>query len=163
MLTQSGRALLLLLGALIIAVGANAEKKSIDPFGARAAPTSAFAPPTAAPFRAPGPPGRVFALVFEQQSLQRTLAMSVKSLKTDPPGGAITLALLSFVYGVLHAVGHRYPFTLDPGASDRNQASDHIAACERHSCHMATPVIMGTFTTCSANLNVAYGQRISVV
>jgi hypothetical protein len=31
--------------------------------------------------------------VFEQQSLQRTLAMSVKSLKTDPPGGAITLAL----------------------------------------------------------------------
>jgi hypothetical protein len=48
MLTQSGRALLLLLGALMIAVGANAEKKSIDPFGARAAPTSAFAPPTAA-------------------------------------------------------------------------------------------------------------------
>jgi ABC-type nickel/cobalt efflux system permease component RcnA len=48
----------------------------------------------------------VFAWVFDkQQSLQRTLAMSVKSLKTDPLGGAITLALLSFVYGVLHAVG----------------------------------------------------------
>jgi nickel/cobalt exporter len=31
--------------------------------------------------------------------------MSVKSLKTDPLGGAITLAVLSFVYGVLHAVG----------------------------------------------------------
>jgi ABC-type nickel/cobalt efflux system permease component RcnA len=32
--------------------------------------------------------------------------MSVKSLKTDNPlGGAITLAVLSFVYGVLHAVG----------------------------------------------------------
>ena len=31
--------------------------------------------------------------------------MSVKSLKTDPLGGALTLALLSFIYGVLHAVG----------------------------------------------------------
>jgi ABC-type nickel/cobalt efflux system permease component RcnA len=45
--------------------------------------------------------------VFDkQQSLQRTLATSVKSLKTDNPiGGAITLAVLSFIYGVLHAVG----------------------------------------------------------
>jgi nickel/cobalt exporter len=41
----------------------------------------------------------------KQQSLQRTQAKSVKSLKTDPLRGAITLALLSFVYGVLHAVG----------------------------------------------------------
>src|SRR5262249_33973199 len=31
--------------------------------------------------------------------------VSVRSLKSDPVGGAITLALLSFVYGVLHAVG----------------------------------------------------------
>jgi nickel/cobalt transporter (NicO) family protein len=109
-LTYSGRALLLLLAALMIAVAANAETKSTDPFGAKiapaTAPTSAFAPPTAAPFQAPGPLGRVLAWVFDtQQSLQRTLAMSVKSLKTDPLGGAITLALLSFVYGVLHAVG----------------------------------------------------------
>jgi ABC-type nickel/cobalt efflux system permease component RcnA len=44
--------------------------------------------------------------VFDkQQSLQRTLAVSVRSLKSDPLGGAVTLALLSFVYGVLHAVG----------------------------------------------------------
>jgi nickel/cobalt transporter (NicO) family protein len=110
-LTCSGRALLLL-GALMVAVvaTAHAEIKPIDPLRAEnspaAAPPSAFAPPTAAPFQAPGALGRVFAWVFDkQQSLQRTLAMSVKSLKTDPLGGAITLAVLSFVYGVLHAVG----------------------------------------------------------
>jgi nickel/cobalt exporter len=61
----------------------------------------------AAPFQAPGPLGRLFAWVFDkQQSLQRMLATSVKTLKTDNPlGGAITLAALSFIYGVLHAVG----------------------------------------------------------
>jgi nickel/cobalt transporter (NicO) family protein len=111
-LTSSGRALLLL-GALMVAVvaTAHAEIKPLYPLGVEsapaAAPPSAFAPPTAAPFQAPGPLGRVFAWVFDQQqSLQRTLAISVKSLKTDNPlGAAITLALLSFIYGVLHAVG----------------------------------------------------------
>jgi ABC-type nickel/cobalt efflux system permease component RcnA len=110
-LTYSGHALLLL-GALVVAVAAtaHAEIKPLHLLGLEsapaAAPPSAFAPPTAAPFLAPGPLGRVFAWVFDkQQSLQRTLAMSVKSLKTDPLGGAITLAVLSFVYGVLHAVG----------------------------------------------------------
>jgi ABC-type nickel/cobalt efflux system permease component RcnA len=111
-LTYSGRALLLL-GALMVAVAAtaHAEIKPLHPLGVEgppaAAPPSAFAPPTAAPFQAPGPLGRVFAWVFDkQQSLQRTLAINVKSLKTDNPlGAAITLALLSFIYGVLHAVG----------------------------------------------------------
>jgi nickel/cobalt transporter (NicO) family protein len=111
-LTGSGRALLLL-GALMVAVvaTAHAEIKPIDPLRTEnspaAAPPSAFAPPTAAPFQAPGALGRVFAWVFDkQQSLQRSLAAGVRSLKTDNPlGGAITLAVLSFVYGVLHAVG----------------------------------------------------------
>jgi hypothetical protein len=96
-LTYSGRALLLL-GALMVAVAAtaHAEIKPLHPWGVEgapaAAPPSAFAPPIAAPFQAPGPLGRVFAWVFDkQQSLQRTLATSVKSLKSDPLGGAITL------------------------------------------------------------------------
>jgi nickel/cobalt transporter (NicO) family protein len=97
------------LSLLFVATAARAEFKPISPFAATEVapgPPSAFAPPTAAPFQAAGPFGRVFAWVFDkQQSLQRTLAMSVKSLKTDPLGGALTLALLSFIYGVLHAVG----------------------------------------------------------
>ncbi len=61
----------------------------------------------AAPFQAPGPLGRIFAWVLDQQQkMQRILATSVKSLKTDNPiAGAFTLAGLSFVYGILHAVG----------------------------------------------------------
>jgi nickel/cobalt exporter len=97
------------LSLLFVATAAQAEFKPISPFAATEVapgPPSAFAPPTAAPFQAPGPLGRVFAWVFDkQQSLQRTLAVSVRSLKSDPLGGAITLAVLSFVYGVLHAVG----------------------------------------------------------
>ena len=97
------------LSLLFVATAARAEFKPISPFAATEVapgPPSALTPPTAAPFQAPGPFGRVFAWVFDkQQSLQRTLAMSVKSLKTDPLGGALTLALLSFIYGVLHAVG----------------------------------------------------------
>jgi nickel/cobalt transporter (NicO) family protein len=98
------------LSLFFVATEVQAEFKPISPFAATEVapgPPSAFARPTAAPFQAPGPLGRVFAWVLDkQQSLQRTLAMSVKSLKTDNPlGGAITLALLSFVYGVLHAVG----------------------------------------------------------
>jgi nickel/cobalt exporter len=84
--------------------------KPISPFAATEvapAPPSAFAPPTAAPFQAPGPLGRLFAWVLDQQqSLQRMLATSVKGLKTEHPmGGALTLAALSFIYGILHAVG----------------------------------------------------------
>jgi nickel/cobalt transporter (NicO) family protein len=101
--------LVVALSLFFVATTAQAEFKPISPFAATEVapgPPSAFAPPTAAPFQASGPLGRVFAWVLDkQQSLQRTLAMSVKSLKTDPLGGAITLALLSFVYGVLHAVG----------------------------------------------------------
>jgi len=85
------------------------ELKPISPFAAtEAAPPSAFGQrPVAAPFQSRGPLGSVFAWVLDkQQSLQRTLAMSVKGLKADNPmAGALTLAGLSFLYGILHAVG----------------------------------------------------------
>jgi nickel/cobalt exporter len=101
---------LLLAGLLMCSAAtvAKAEFKPLNPFAAtEVVPPSAFRPPSAAPFQAPGPFGRLFAWVFEQQQrLQRTLAASVKSLKTDNPlAGAFTLAGLSFLYGILHAVG----------------------------------------------------------
>jgi nickel/cobalt exporter len=105
----AGAILAAALSLFFVATAARAEFKPISPFAATEVPgtPSAFARPTAAPLQASGPFGRLFAWVLDkQQSLQRTLALSVKSLKTDNPlGGAITLALLSFVYGVLHAVG----------------------------------------------------------
>ncbi len=98
--------------ALLLPAGpARAELKPIGPFAATEvapAPPSAFAPrPAAAAFQATGPLGRLFAWVLDQQQkLQRVLATSVKSLKTDNPiAGAFTLAGLSFLYGILHAVG----------------------------------------------------------
>jgi nickel/cobalt transporter (NicO) family protein len=103
-------AALLLAGVALLfaATIAEAELKPINPFAAtEVAPPTAFARPVAAPFQSPGPLGQVFAWVLDkQQTLQRTLAMSVKGLKTDNPiGGALTLAGLSFLYGILHAVG----------------------------------------------------------
>jgi len=90
-------------------VGSAQELKPITPSGAtEAAPPPAFGPsPVAAPFQSRGPLGGLFAWVLDkQQSLQRTLAMSVKGLKSDNPiAGALTLAALSFLYGILHAVG----------------------------------------------------------
>jgi ABC-type nickel/cobalt efflux system permease component RcnA len=102
--------ILLLAGLMLCSAAtvAKAEFKPLSPFAAtEAVPPSAFKPPSAAPFQAPGPFGRLFAWVLEmQQGLQRTLAASVKSLKTDNPmAGAFTLAGLSFLYGILHAVG----------------------------------------------------------
>ena len=101
---------LLLAGLLLCSAAtvAKAELKPLSPFAAtEAVPPSAFRPPSAAPYQAPGPFGRLFAWVLEQQQgLQRMLAASVKSLKTDNPmAGAFTLAGLSFLYGILHAVG----------------------------------------------------------
>jgi nickel/cobalt transporter (NicO) family protein len=104
-------AALLLAGLSLLLAGmpAEAELKPINPFAATevAPPPAAFSRPVAAPFQSSGPLGRVFAWILDkQQSLQRTLAMSVKGLKTDNPiGGALTLAGLSFLYGILHAVG----------------------------------------------------------
>ena len=101
---------LLLAGLLTCSAAtiAKAEFKPLNPFAAtEVLPPPAFKPPSAAPFQEPGPFGRLFAWVLaKQQGLQRLLAASVKSLKTDNPlAGAFTLAGLSFMYGILHAVG----------------------------------------------------------
>jgi nickel/cobalt transporter (NicO) family protein len=102
--------ILLLAGLLMCSAAtvAKAEFKPLSPFAAtEVVPPSAFRPPSAAPFQSPGPMGRLFAWVLQQQQgLQRKLAASVKLLKTDNPlAGAFTLAGLSFLYGILHAVG----------------------------------------------------------
>ena len=106
------RVLLCLLGALMLAIlatGAQAEMNPINPLGAEsvpASPPSAFAAPNAAQ-QSPGAFGGLFGWVLRtQQSLQRDLATGVKSLKGDHAvTGAVMLAALSFIYGVVHAVG----------------------------------------------------------
>ena len=102
--------LIALLGALMLAVlaaGAQAEMKPINPLAAEgAAPPSAFAAPSAAQ-PSPGAFGGIFGWVLRtQQSLQGELTVGVKSLKGEHAmAGAAMLALLSFIYGVVHAVG----------------------------------------------------------
>ncbi len=103
----AGAVLAALLALAVTPVRAQ-ELKPISPFAAtEAVPPSAFARPVAAPFQSRRPLGGVFAWVLDkQQGLQRMLATSVKGLKTDNPmAGALTLAGLSFLYGILHAVG----------------------------------------------------------
>src|SRR4029077_6173467 len=100
---------------LLVAISAaNAEMKPLNPFAAevapaetaRAAPPSAFSPGTQQ-VQSPGSFGGIFGWVLRtQQSLQRDLATSVKSLKGEHAmAGAFMLAALSFIYGVVHAVG----------------------------------------------------------
>ena len=109
----SGRtALLVALLLLVVSAPGHVQAQAQAPvsaFGSKA-PTGApspFAPPTAAPIHAPGPLGALFSWVVDtQQTMQRQLADGVKSLKTENAfAGALTLAALSFVYGVVHAVG----------------------------------------------------------
>ena len=95
---------------LVTLAAAQAEPKPDDPLMSAQvaqAPPSAFGPRADAPVQALGPLGRLSAWVFaQQQKLQRALAASVKRLKTDDPmAGALTLAVLSLLYGILHAVG----------------------------------------------------------
>jgi nickel/cobalt exporter len=105
----AGAALLTVVMILVAAPAAHAELKPISPFAAtEAAPPSAFgARPIASPFQSRGLLGSIYAWVVDkQQTMQRTLAMSVKDLKSaNPMAGALTLAALSFLYGILHAVG----------------------------------------------------------
>jgi ABC-type nickel/cobalt efflux system permease component RcnA len=112
-ITSTGRAFLFLLGALMLVVfasGARAEMKAISPFAPESAPavapSSAFAPPSAVQ-QSPGAFGGIFGWVLRtQQSLQGELAAGVKNLKGEHAmAGAFMLAALSFVYGVVHAVG----------------------------------------------------------
>jgi nickel/cobalt exporter len=100
--------------SLVAITAANAEMKPLDPFVTEIAPAgrppatppSAFANPGAAQ-QSPGAFGGLFGWVLRtQQSLQRDLATGVKSLKGDHAvTGAVMLAALSFIYGVVHAVG----------------------------------------------------------
>jgi ABC-type nickel/cobalt efflux system permease component RcnA len=106
------RSLFCLLAALMLVVLAgstHAEMKPIDPSAESAPaapPPSAFAPPNAAQ-QSLGAFGGIFGWVLRtQQNLQRDLATEVRSLKGEHAlAGAAMLAALSFIYGVVHAVG----------------------------------------------------------
>ncbi|HEX2448187.1 MAG TPA: nickel/cobalt transporter [Methyloceanibacter sp.] len=106
LLASLGLGLLLLLAAL---VPAGAETKPPSPFGVpvQGAAPSAFAPQAAAPVQGRGPFGKLLSWVADtQQSMQRELATSVKRLKSgNAIGAALALAGLSFLYGVVHAIG----------------------------------------------------------
>jgi nickel/cobalt transporter (NicO) family protein len=101
-----------LLGVLLLiaaVASAAAEIKPATPFGVPAQESAppAFAPPSTAPLRAKGPLGALLSWVADtQQSMQRELAMSVKRLKSgNAVAATLALAGLSFLYGVVHAVG----------------------------------------------------------
>ena len=98
--------LVLLIAAL---VSSRAETRPATPFGVpvQGAAPSAFAPQAAAPLQARGPFGNLLSWVADtQQSMQRELATGIKRLKSGNAIGAmLALAGLSFLYGVVHAVG----------------------------------------------------------
>ncbi len=98
------------LAMLLLAKPASAQTPPPSAFGAPSVQQTAppaFAAPMAAPLRAKGPFGRVLSWVAQtQQKMQRQLAGAVKDLKSgNAVGAALFLAGLSFVYGVVHAVG----------------------------------------------------------
>jgi nickel/cobalt exporter len=110
----TGRLVSCALFALAAMTAANAEMKPLNPFAAEVAPAESApaAPPTAfdpgaQQVQSPGAFGGIFGWVLRtQQGLQRDLATGVKSLKGDHAmAGAVMLAVLSFIYGVVHAVG----------------------------------------------------------
>ncbi len=89
--------LILLFGCLaLFAITASAT--------AQPSPPSAFAPPAVAQ---PQSGGGIFGWVLRtQQDLQRGLAESVRRLKEDNVlAASLMLAALSFLYGVVHAIG----------------------------------------------------------
>jgi nickel/cobalt transporter (NicO) family protein len=100
---------LALLVAAFLPVGAETKPPAAfaTPPAAPSAPPSAFAAPQAAPLRAPGPFGLLMSWVTQtQQTMQQELAQSVKQLKSgNAIAAALALAGLSFLYGVVHAVG----------------------------------------------------------
>ena len=91
---------------VVLAAGAQAEMKPINPLAAEGAAPSAFSAPSTAQ-QSPGAFSGIFGWVLRtQQSLQRELTVGVKSLKGEHAmAGAMMLALFSFIYGVVHAVG----------------------------------------------------------
>jgi ABC-type nickel/cobalt efflux system permease component RcnA len=107
-LVVSALSLLLLIA---MSLPAAAETKPPSAFGspqsAQGAPPSAFSTPQAAPGVAEGPFRSLMNWVTAtQQSMQKELAASVKRLKSgNAMAAALALAGLSFLYGVVHAVG----------------------------------------------------------
>ena len=110
----TGRLVSCALLLLVAITAANAEMKPLNLLAAEVAPaeTAPAAPPSAfsrgtQQVQSPGSFGGIFGSVLRtQQSLQRDLATSVKSLKGEHVmAGAFMLAALSFIYGVVHAVG----------------------------------------------------------
>ena len=109
-----GSVALLALGlSLLVAVlvPSGAETTPVTPFGvpapAQGSGPSAFTGPQAAPLRANGPFGALLSWVADkQQSMQRELATNVKRLKSgNAIGAALALVGLSFIYGIVHAIG----------------------------------------------------------
>ena len=99
---------LLVLGLLLLITAlapSSAETRPATPFGVpiQGAAPSAFAPQAAAR----GPFGKLLSWVADtQQGMQRELATSIRRLKSgNAIGAALALAGLSFLYGVVHAVG----------------------------------------------------------
>jgi nickel/cobalt exporter len=84
-----------------------ASPNAPSPFAAAPGAPSAFGAPQAAPLYAPGFVGAFFSWVVDtQQAMQRELTGGVKRLKTDNLfAAAAGLAGLSFLYGIVHALG----------------------------------------------------------
>ena len=100
------RILVLVLAALVLPAVAHAQQAEPrkSPFGAE---KSLAQPSSAEPGSAPGVLQRAGAWLLETQAqINRELATAVRRLKSaDPFSATLTLAFLSFAYGVLHAAG----------------------------------------------------------
>ncbi len=100
------RVLFLVLAALALPAMAQAQQTEPrkSPFGAE---KSLAQPSSAEPGSAPGVLQRAGAWLLETQAqINRELATAVRRLKSaDPFSATLTLAFLSFAYGVLHAAG----------------------------------------------------------
>jgi nickel/cobalt exporter len=85
----------------------SAPPSAPGPSAAATSPSPAFGPPQAVALHAPGLVGAFFSWVVDtQQTMQRELAGGVRRLKTGNPFvAAVSLAGLSFLYGVVHALG----------------------------------------------------------
>ncbi|MGI8725506.1 MAG: nickel/cobalt transporter [Methyloceanibacter sp.] len=92
----------LLLAALTVCVAGHSAAAQANPPSAFGAPAARSAP-QAVPFASSGVLGWV---ATTQRNIQRQLATSVKNMKAgNPLGAALALVGLSFVYGILHAIG----------------------------------------------------------
>lgn len=124
---------------------AQAEVKK-SPFGAGPAPAPATSSNTvSAPVGSSGLWGWVMAT---QQHYQREMATAVRELKTaSPMAAALSLAFISFMYGVLHAAG--------PGHGKAVISSYVLANRQTMRRGIALSFLSAFFQACSAILMVA--------